>query len=196
MGRHGQAWAGMGRHGLLHAAENIRWNAKVKTEMQFFFKPMKNNPNGEPKALPASAQTDRDGDAQSGGFHSRRWGRLARLTCLILSGGVMGFAFWKEAPGIFRDEAGGWSIPDVPALGEGEYAGRMVRTLGEVVEDHNLRGASLAVWGGDLAGTHDLPFRYRVTADWFLLPGKPIPVVATAEEAMRYDSILSPWSGR
>ena len=89
--------------------------------------------------------------------------------------------------------AGGVWMPDVAALGAGVYALDSVGTMGEVIEREGLRGRSMAVWGGKWARMHDLPFRWRVTADWFLLPEKGVPVVATTDEAMEYEYILSPW---
>ena len=116
---------------------------------------------------------------------------IANRFSILVCAGVMGFAFWEEMVGIAPGSV--FRFPEVPGLGDGDYAMSMVGTIGGVIEKEGLRGGRLAVWGGDLARAHDLPFRYRVTADWFLLPGKPVPVVATREEAMSYGYILSPW---
>jgi len=104
---------------------------------------------------------------------------------------ILTFAFWRENGGIARGVI--FRFPVVPVLGEGRYEMSSVGTIGAVVEREGLWNKKLAVWGGELARAHDLPFGYRVATDWFLLPGKPVPVLATQEEIQDFDYVLSPW---
>lgn len=128
------------------------------------------------------------GDSGGGSGRIRLW--INRLLGIAGSVTLIGAA-WHGMRGMEFGSLLGSS--DTPALGEAGYAMSMVGTIGELIEREELRGKSMAVWGGSLARAHDLPFRWRVTADWFLLPEKGIPVVATAEEAMDYEYILSSW---
>jgi hypothetical protein len=84
-------------------------------------------------------------------------------------------------------------LPETPALGDAEYGMSMAGTIGEIIEREGLRGEKMAVWSGTKKTSHGFPFRWRVTADWFLLPAKGVPVIATADEAAEFDYILSPW---
>ncbi len=84
-------------------------------------------------------------------------------------------------------------MPEVPALGEADYGMSMVGTIGELIEREALSGKSMAVWSGTKKRLHGLPFRWRVSADWFLLPEKGVSIAATANEAADYEYILSPW---
>ena len=113
--------------------------------------------------------------------------RMVGVAC----GAVLAVAAWKGLRGMeFRSL---FRLPVTPVLGEAGYAMRMVGTIEELIEREELRGKRMAVWGGTLARAHDLPFRWRVTADWFLLPAKGVPIVPTVEEAVGYEYILSPW---
>ncbi len=85
-------------------------------------------------------------------------------------------------------------MPNTPALGKADYPMSMAGTIGELIEREGLRRKRMAVWGGSKAKAHDLPFRWRITADWFLLPEKGVPVLATADEVVDYEYILSPWN--
>lgn len=117
--------------------------------------------------------------------------RIDRLLCVSCAALLL-LAAWQ---GMRRIEYGGvYRWPDSPALGEAGYPMSMVRTIGELIEREGLRGKRMAVWGGAKAKAHDLPFRWRITADWFLLPEKGVPVLARADEVVDYEYILSPWN--
>ncbi len=113
--------------------------------------------------------------------------RVLRAACGI----VLVVGAWKEGREMeFRSL---FRLPVTPALGDADYAMSMAGTIGELIEREELRGKRMAVWGGSLSQAHDLPFRWRLTADWFPLPASGVPVVATAGEAVRYEYLLSPW---
>ncbi len=120
-----------------------------------------------------------------------RW--VCRLNAVagVACGIVLLLAGWKGLKELdFREAA---RFPDIPALGEVGYGSSFVATIGDLIEREELRGKRLAVWSGMRKTSHGFPFRWRVTADWFLLPEKGVPTVASAEEAAEYEYILSPW---
>lgn len=75
----------------------------------------------------------------------------------------------------------------------GNYSTPMVREVEDLVEQYQLKEKSLVVWGGSKKEGHDLPFRFRVTVDWFRLPTKPVSVVEKLSEAQPYEYMISPW---
>ncbi len=109
----------------------------------------------------------------------------------VACGAILIVAAWQGTRGMEFGRL--FRVPETPALGKAGYAMSMVGTIGELIAREELRGKRMAVWGGTLARAHDLPFRWRVTADWFLLPAKGVSIVATEEEAAEYEYILSPW---
>jgi hypothetical protein len=109
----------------------------------------------------------------------------------VFCAGILVYFSWKNIHAVEVRRA--LRFPQVPPLGEGAYGMGMVGTIGEIIEREGLRDVRMAVWGGEKAKAHDLPFRFRVTADRFLLPAKGVPVVATPGEAANFEYILSPW---
>jgi hypothetical protein len=110
---------------------------------------------------------------------------LMGLGCIV----VLWIAAWKGLREVEFESVK--VLPEIPILGEGQYGNSAVGTIGELIEREGLRGKRLAVWSGTRKNSHGLPFLWRLSADWFLLPEKGVVTVASADEAAEYEYILS-----
>lgn len=110
--------------------------------------------------------------------------RLVVASCAV----GMGVAAWVEVRALPEDQP-----KELPLLGTGTYGTSQVETISQHLQNTVPKTASLAIWGGAKADGHGFPFRYRITADWFLLPNKPTSIVSSNTDAATYDYIFSPW---